>query len=34
MRLKLLDLQGDDNQVEKLRVIEFPERWEDIEVML
>ena len=34
MRLRLPDLQGDDNQAKKLRAAELPKEWEDIEGML
>ena len=34
MRLRLPDLQGDDNQVRKLQAAELPEGWEDIERVL
>ena len=34
MRLRLSDLQSDNNKTKKLRVVELPKRWEDIERML
>ena len=34
MRLRLPDLQGDDNQAKKLWAAELPEGWEDIEGVL
>ena len=34
MRLRLPDLQGDDDQAKKLRAAELPEGWEDIEGVL
>ena len=34
MRLRLSDLQGNDNQARKLRATEVPEEWEDIEGVL
>ena len=34
MRLRLPDLQGDDDQARKLRAAELPEGWEDIEGVL
>ena len=34
MRLRLPDLQGNDDQARKLRVAELPEGWEDIEGVL
>ena len=34
MRLRLPDLQGNNNQARKLRAADFPEGWEDIEGVL
>ena len=34
MRLKLPNLQGDNNQARKLRAAELPEKWENIEEVL
>ena len=34
MRLRLPDLQGEDDQAKKLRAAELPEGWEDIEGVL
>ena len=34
MRLRLLDLQGDNNQARKLQAADLPQGWEDIEGVL
>ena len=34
MRLRLPDLQGNDNQASKLRAADLPEGWENIEGVL
>ena len=34
MRLRLPDLQGNDNQARKLRAAKLPEEWEDIKGVL
>ena len=34
MRLRLLDLQSNDDQAKKLRATDLPEGWEDIKEVL
>ena len=34
MRLRLPDLQSDDDQAKKLRAVDLPEQWKDIKRVL